>query len=69
MTRGDIIVQILAEVLGTSETPVAQLLESFKLLIPGQHNFDEELTDAAARELLDGLKLEKEGIRAWLLKG
>jgi len=69
MKRGDVFIQILSEVSGKPKASVSELLEFFKSTIPGQHKFDEEIPDDEAAALLNGLRQEKEGIKAWLMTG
>ncbi len=69
MTRGDVFLQILHEVSGKPKEFLSDILEAFKSAVPGQHKFDEEMSDADGEKLLAQLRMEKEGIRQWLIKG
>ncbi len=68
MTRADIFIQILSEVTGRPKAELASLLAMFRSVYPGGR-WDDVLPDNEAQALLEGLRKEKEGIRAWLAKG
>lgn len=69
MTYADVFTQILHEVTGKPKKQVFELIDVVKTLHPDKHNFDKELSDQQAEELLNNLRKEKEGILAWLVKG
>jgi hypothetical protein len=69
MKRGDVFTKILSEVSGRPEHELLDILEAFKATIPGQHKFDEEISDLEGECLLSELRKEKDGIANWLNKG
>jgi hypothetical protein len=69
MTNTDIFTQILSEASGRPPAEVKGLLEQFRKMMGTKDNFDVEVPDQKAQELLRSLRTELPGIRAWLEKG
>jgi hypothetical protein len=63
-------IQILHEVTGRSKKEVRLTVKALRFALPelGQR-FDKELTPTEAKDLLEQLRGEKEGILAWLVRG
>ena len=68
MTNREIFVQILHEVTNQPKSEIGDLVEQCKKLF-GAANWETELTENEAQELLSKLRSEKAGILAWLVKG
>lgn len=69
MKRRDVFIQILHEVSGEPEDFINGLLNAFLATSDAPNKFDEEISDAEYESLLNGMRKEKEGIKAWLMKG
>lgn len=69
MKRRDVFIQILHEVSGRPKAFIETILDSFLAAIPSKNNFDEKISDAEYEDMLNGLRKEKEGILAWLIRG
>jgi hypothetical protein len=67
--RRDVFTQILHEVSGKPKAAMEDMLNGFLSTIPGQHKFDEEISDTEYEQLLNVLRNEKEGIAKWLMDG
>jgi hypothetical protein len=68
MTNRDIFVQIIHEITGQPKEELGELVAACKKLF-GQANWEKELADAEAQELLVKLRTEKPGIQLWLIRG
>ena len=69
MTRRNVFTQILSEVSEKPTKDIAEILDQFLQAFAGKHKFDEVLPDQQADQMLQELREEKEGIRAWLIQG
>jgi hypothetical protein len=70
MTRGDVFIQLLSELHDEPKELIADMLSVMKNSIPlEEHNFDEEISDTEAGQLLDELMQEKEAILEWFFEG
>jgi hypothetical protein len=69
MKRRDVFIQILHEVSGKPKEFIDDILDAFLLSSGAATRFDEEISFAEYEATLTGLRKEKEGIKAWLMKG
>lgn len=69
MKRRDVFIQILHEVSGKPKDFINDTLDAFLTASGSAHRYDEEISAAEYETLLNGMRKEKEGIRAWLMKG
>lgn len=67
--RREVFIQILHEVSGKPKEFIDDLLNAFLVSTGAKHKFNEEISDEEYETLLKGLREEKEGINAWLIKG
>ena len=69
MKSNDVFKTIVSETTGCSENDAGELLQQMKTNFPNQIDFEKELTDNEAQQLLEELRKGKSGIRDWLIKG
>jgi hypothetical protein len=69
MTRSDVFMQILSEIIKEHKEEVKELLKTFESTIPNLNKFDKELPTDEAEQLLTDFRGDKENIRVWLLQG
>jgi hypothetical protein len=69
MKRRDVFIQILHEVSGKPKSFIEGLLDSFITATGVSNRFDEDITEVEYKTLLEGMRKEKEGIKAWLIQG
>ena len=68
MTYGDILIEAMAEATGESKEELTFLLGIFRKQFP-KANIDEELSETAAKDLLEKLRKDKDGIRELFTSG
>jgi len=69
MTLGEVLKKAASEASGLQEQEVSSLWDSIMSTIPDKFILDKELSDEEAKQLLEGLKKEKNGIKSWLMRG
>ena len=69
MTRSDVFMKILAEIVMEHQAEVRELLDMFQKSMPGLDRLDRDLTPEEAEQLFADLRKNKNNIRIWLLQG
>jgi hypothetical protein len=69
MTRSDVFMKILAEIVMEHKSEVRELLDMFQESMPGIDRLDRDLAPEDAEQLFSDLRKDKDNIRIWLLQG
>ena len=69
MTRSDVFMKILAEIVMEHKSEVRELLDMFQESMPGLDRLDRDLAPEEAEQLFADLRKNKDTIRIWLLQG
>jgi hypothetical protein len=69
MTRSDVFMKILSEIIMEHKAEVQELVDMFKAQMPDVDRLDRDLSPADAEQLFTGLREDKDNIRVWLLQG
>ncbi len=69
MTRSDVFMKILAEIVTEHKAEVKELLDTFQETMPGIDRLDRDLAPEEADQLFADLQKNKDNIRIWLLQG
>lgn len=69
MTHGDVHNQILSEATGKPVEEIKKMMDTILSVAGTRANFDKEIDDAYAKQLMEELREELPGIRNWLEQG
>ncbi len=69
MTRSDVFMKILAEIVMEHKAEVQELVDMFQATMPGLDKLDRDLSPADAERLFADFRKDKDNIRVWLLQG
>jgi len=69
MTRSDVFMKILSEIVMEHKAEVQELVDMFKAQMPDVDRLDRDLSPADAEQLFADLRKDKDNIRVWLLQG
>jgi len=69
MTRSDVFMKILAEIVTEHKAEVRELLDMYQSTLPGLDRLDRDLTPEEAEQLFADFRKDKDNIRIWLLQG